>query len=149
VRVGGDYWMTASSFGHVPGLPILHSRDLVNWRLVNHALPRLGPDFDRPQHGNGVWAPSLRHHGGWYWIFAPAGGVATGWQLATRSRSPLGPYEHRVVLAQGRTAVNGPHQGAGSTRPRANTGSSTSRTAAPTAASCTSSRCAGAPTAGQ
>jgi beta-xylosidase len=224
VRVGGDYWMTASSFGHVPGLPILHSRDLVNWRLVNHALPRLGPDFDRPQHGNGVWAPSIRRHGGWYWIYwgdpdrgiymtrardprgrwsapvlvraakgwidptplwdddgraylvhafarsrsgikhrlvvhrmspdgtrlldegtlvfedsvrhptaegpkfhrrggwywilAPAGGVATGWQLAMRARHPLGPYEHRIVLAQGATAVNGPHQGAWVDTPR-------------------------------
>ena len=39
VRVGEDFWMTASSFNHVPGLPILHSRALVNWTLVNHALP--------------------------------------------------------------------------------------------------------------
>lgn len=217
IRVGDDYWMTASSFGHLPGLPILHSRDLVHWRIVNHAVPRLGPDFDVPQHGNGIWAPSLRHHAGWYWIFwgdpdrgiymtrardprgawspphlvhaakgwidptplwdadgrawlahawarsrsgikhrldvaemapdgtrlldagrtvfvdsvrhptlegpkfyrrdgwywllAPAGGVATGWQVALRARDPLGPYEVRTVLAQGATAVNGPHQG--------------------------------------
>ena len=55
IRVGGDFYMTASSFGSVPGLPILHSRDLVHWQLVNHAIRRLGPDFDVPQHGNGVW----------------------------------------------------------------------------------------------
>ena len=222
VRVGDDYWMTASSFCHVPGLPILHSRDLVNWTLVNHALPTLVPaeHFRTPRHGEGVWAPSIRHHDGkfwifypdpdfglyvitatdprgkwsepyllkggrglidscplwdedgrawlvhgwaksragfnnrltvhemspdglrlmdegrtvidgdqmpgwrtiegpkfykrdgWYFIFAPAGGVAEGYQAVFRSRSPQGPYENRIVLAQGDTPVNGPHQGA-------------------------------------
>ncbi len=223
IRVGGDYWMTASSFSQVPGLPILHSRDLVNWTLVNHALPRLVPEetFQVPQHGNGVWAPAIRHHDGRFWIyypdpdfgiylttavdpagewsppvlvlpgkglidpcplfdddgsvwlvhawarsragfnnvltlrrltpdglapaddggvtiidgkrfpgystlegpkiskrggeyvvFAPAGGVATGWQSVFRAADIRGPYEARIVLDQGLTAVNGPHQGA-------------------------------------
>lgn len=222
VRVGDDFWMTASNFSHVPGLPILHSRDLVNWSLVNHALPRLVPEdhFARPRHGAGVWAPAIRHHDGrfwiyypdpdfgiyvvtaddprdrwsephlvlggkglidpcplwdddgrchlayawahsrsgrnnvitlqeltpdgrapageardiidgetlpgwhtlegpkvhkrdgWYWIFAPAGGVGTGFQAVFRSRRIEGPYEARIVLAQGATPVNGPHQGA-------------------------------------
>lgn len=73
VRVGDDYWMTSSSFSHVPGLPILHSRDLVNWTLENHALPRLVPEevFSVPQHGNGVWAPAIRHHDGRIWIYYP------------------------------------------------------------------------------
>ncbi len=218
IRVGADFYMTASSFDQVPGLPILHSTDLVHWTVVNYALPRL-PDaaFDRPQHGNGVWAPSLRYHAGafwiyygdpdrgiylvktrdvrgrwdppvlvkaargwidpaplwdddgnaylvhafarsragikhrldvvrmsrdgtrlldegarvfedslrhptlegpklykrngWYYIFAPAGGVTPGWQAVLRSRNILGPYEDRVVLAQGRSPINGPHQG--------------------------------------
>ena len=227
IRVGDDYWMTASSFGHVPGLPILHSRDLVNWTLVNHALPTLVPaeHFARPRHGEGVWAPALRHHAGrfwifypdpdfglyvittddprgtwseprlllagrglidpcplwdndgrawlihgwaksrsginnrltmhemspdgtgvldegrvvidgdqlpgwrtlegpklykrdgWYYVFAPAGGVAEGYQAVFRSRAILGPYENRIVLAQGGTRVNGPHQGAWVTTP--------------------------------
>lgn len=56
--------------------------------------------------------PKLYRRGGWYWIFAPAGGVATGWQAAFRSRSIYGPYEHRTILAQGSSPVNGPHQGA-------------------------------------
>lgn len=56
--------------------------------------------------------PKFYRRDGWYWIFAPAGGVATGWQSVFRSRSVWGPYEDRVVLAQGSTAVNGPHQGA-------------------------------------
>jgi beta-xylosidase len=64
--VGPDYYMTASSFSAVPGLPILHSTDLVNWSLVNHALPRLVPEdvFRVPRHGAGVWAPAIRHHAG-------------------------------------------------------------------------------------
>ncbi|MEU2474448.1 family 43 glycosylhydrolase [Streptomyces sp. NPDC012842] len=222
VRVGDDHYLTASSFGRAPGLPLLHSRDLVNWTLVGHALERPGPDADFavPRHDCGVWAPSLRHHAGrfwifwgdpdhgiqqinaedirgpwsaphlvkagkglidacplwdeetgeaylvhawaksrsgiknrltghrmspdgrelldegttlvdadtipgwftlegpklyrhdgWFWIFAPAGGVETGWQGAFRSRTFEGPYEERVVLAQGSTDVNGPHQG--------------------------------------
>lgn len=220
VAVGGDFYMTASSFNCVPGLPILHSRDLVNWRIVNYALERLpaGDYFDTPRHGKGVWAPSIRWHDGefyiywgdpdhgiymvkstdplgkwsephlvmagkglidtcplwdddgraylvngwagsragfnsvltvwemtpdggsligrpvlafdgndgvnktvegpkfykrdgWYYILAPAGGVATGWQLAMRSRSPFGPYESRIVMAQGSGDINGPHQG--------------------------------------
>lgn len=49
---------------------------------------------------------------GYYYIFSPAGGVPTGWQTALRSRSPLGPYEEKVVMAQGGSPVNGPHQGA-------------------------------------
>ena len=218
--VGEDYYLTASSFQCVPGLPILHSRDLVNWRIIGHALPTLMPaaDFKLPQHGKGVWAPAIRHHDGrfyiywgdpdrgifmvraeraegpweepvcviegrgmidpcplwdedgrcylvnawaasragfnsvltvrelsadgtrviglprivfdggqvnhttegpkfykrdgYYWILCPAGGVAMGWQLAMRSRSPYGPYEWRRVMAQGTTDINGPHQGA-------------------------------------
>jgi beta-xylosidase len=220
VRVGSDYYMTSSSFNAVPGLPILHSKDLVNWNLVGHALKRQIPigHFSTPQHGNGVWAPVIRHHNGefylyypdpdfgiyltkaeqvegpwsepvlvesgkglidpcplwdddgnnylvhafagsragiksvlvvkrlnatgdqtldegrivydgheldptvegpkfykrngYYYIFAPAGGVATGWQVVLRSKHIYGPYERRVVMDQGRTTVNGPHQGA-------------------------------------
>ena len=222
IRVGEDYWLTASSFSQVPGLPILHSRDLVNWTLVNHALPALVPvdHFAQPRHGQGVWAPALRFHagrfwifypdpdfgiyvitardprGGWstpllvksgkglidpcplwdddgqvylvhgwaksrsgicnlltlhrlgadashvadegkiiidanlmpdwhtlegpklykragfYYIFAPAGGVTEGYQAVFRARDIAGPYEARIVLEQGSTTVNGPHQGA-------------------------------------
>ncbi|MEL4307025.1 glycoside hydrolase family 43 protein [Joostella sp. CR20] len=220
VRVGDDYYMTASSFNTTPALPILHSKDMVNWKLINYALPTLVPKdhFSVPQHGNGVWAPSIRYHNneiyiywgdpdfgiymvktknpygkwdepvlvmeakgaidacplwddngkaylvhawagsragvkslltvhemnaegtkvldkgkhvfdghenhptvegskfykrnGYYYIFAPAGGVATGWQLILRSKDVFGPYEEKVVLEQGTTKINGPHQGA-------------------------------------
>lgn len=218
IRVGEDFYMTASSFNAVPGLPILHSKDLVHWEIISHALPEnTDPYFDIPQHGKGVWAPSIRYHGGlfhiywgdpdrgifkvtakdprgewsapvlvkrahgnidpsplwdedgkvyvvhafahtragiknnlqvvrlsedgseivdygkvvfdghedhptiegpkfykrngYYYIFAPGGGVTHGWQVVLRSKNIYGPYEDRVVLAQGDTSVNGPHQG--------------------------------------
>ena len=55
--------------------------------------------------------PKFYKRDGWYWIMCPAGGVPTGFQLAMRSKSPYGPYEHKIVLAQGKTNINGPHQG--------------------------------------
>lgn len=222
VAVGADYYMTASSFNASPGLPILHSTDLVNWQLINYALPEQIPlaHYATPQHGNGVWAPSFRYQNGQYWIFypdpdfgiyvitakhpaaewsepclilagkglidpaplwdddgkayllhgwaksragfnnvlslrvmapdaswvsdeyttiidghqlpgyrtlegpklykragyyyvfAPAGGVETGWQAVFRAKAITGPYQHKTVLAQGNTLINGPHQGA-------------------------------------
>ncbi len=220
IRVGKDYYMVASSFNHVPGLPILHSNDLVNWKLIAYALKELEPVdfFSTVQHGKGVWAPSIRYHNnefyifypdpdfgiyvikaknikgpwtkpvlvqggkglidpcplwddngkvylvhayagsragfksvivvkelnkeatkvigdavmvydghtndptiegpkfykrnGYYYIFAPAGGVSTGWQTVLRSKSVYGPYERKVVMDAGNTTINGPHQGA-------------------------------------
>ncbi|MDM1548322.1 glycosyl hydrolase 43 family protein [Empedobacter falsenii] len=220
IRVGDDFFMTASSFNEAPGLPILHSTDMINWKLVNHALPDVFPikHFNTPKRGDGVWAPSIRFHNneyyiywgdpdfgiymvktknpfgkwedpvlveegkgiidtcpfwdedgnayivhgwagsragvkslltikkmntegtkvldkgkhifdghenhptvegpkvykrnGFYYIFAPAGGVATGWQLVLRSKNIYGPYDEKIVLEQGKSTVNGPHQGA-------------------------------------
>lgn len=220
VAVGDDYYLTASSFNCIPGLPILHSKDLVNWELIGHAVTKLQPEseFDKPSHGNGVWAPCISYHNGefyiywgdpdygvfmvktknpagkwddpvcvipgkgmidtsplwdedgrvylvngwansrnrfasvitvrelnaegtkaisdpvivfdgngtenrtcegpkfykrngWYWVMFPAGGVPTGHQIAMRSKSPFGPYEAKKVLAQGKSKINGPHQG--------------------------------------
>jgi len=56
--------------------------------------------------------PKIYRLNGWYWIFAPAGGVADGYQVVFRSRTLHGPYEHRIVLEQDTSPVNGPHQGA-------------------------------------
>lgn len=218
--VGEDYFLTASSFNCTPGLPILHSKDLVNWKIVNYALKKVEPVeyYNEPRHGKGVWAPSIRFHegmyyiywgdpdfgifmvktrdpygewdapvlvkagkgmidpcplwdddgrvylahawagsrakfnsvltvcelnkegtkvisdpvlvfdgndgvnhtiegakfykrNGFYYLFAPAGGVVSGWQLVMRSKNVYGPYEPRIVMAQGKTDINGPHQG--------------------------------------
>lgn len=219
ICVDGVYYMTASTFNYVPGLPVLVSRDLINWTLVNYAVKNIPVErFKAPCHAHGVWAPAIRYHegkfyiyygmpdegiymvcaedplgeweepvlvlpgkglidpcpfwdddgrayvihgyaksrigfkswlgifpitadgkqaigddkllfdgvekhptiegpkvhkrDGWYYIFAPAGGVATGWQVVMRSRDIYGPYEDRVVLKQGSSDTNGPHQGA-------------------------------------
>ncbi|TNF38551.1 MAG: glycosyl hydrolase 43 family protein [Bacteroidetes bacterium] len=220
VRSGDNYYMVASSFNCVPGIPVLHSTDLVSWKLIGYALDRLRPEeyYSSVRHGGGVWAPCIRIHNGeyyiyypdpehgifmvrasdpagpwsipvkviggrgfidptplWdddgnaylayafagsragvksvlmvtrmsydgttalgdpvlvfdghddnptvegpkfykrngrYYIFAPAGGVTGGWQLVLRSDNVFGPYEHRTVMHQGSTDINGPHQGA-------------------------------------
>jgi len=96
IRVGDDYYLVASSFQNVPGLPILHSRDLKTWTLVGHAIDRLpSPDFDRPQHGNGVWAPSIRHRDGWFWIYFgdPDRGI-----YMTRARAARGPWDPLTLV---------------------------------------------------
>lgn len=220
-RVGDDFYMTSSSFNCLPGLQILHSKDLVNWTIIGAAIPNtLQPAEtpERPEHGNRVWAPSIRHHNGefyifwgdpdqgvfmtkakdpkgvwtepvlvkagkgmidttplwdedgrvylvhayagsraglksviaicelnaeataaitpsrivfdgheghetcegpkfykrngYYYLFFPAGGVPTGWQVVARSKNVYGPYEDKIVLAQGKSKINGPHQGA-------------------------------------
>lgn len=59
-----------------------------------------------------VEGPKFYRKGDWYYMFAPAGGVATGWQLVMRSRNIEGPYEAKIVMAQGKSDINGPHQGA-------------------------------------
>ena len=59
-----------------------------------------------------IEGPKLYKRNGYYYIFAPAGGVATGWQLVLRSQNIYGPYEKKIVMAQGSTDINGPHQGA-------------------------------------
>lgn len=71
-RVGDDYYMTSSSFNCLPGLQILHSKDLVNWTIIGAAVPyALSPieTPERPEHGNRVWAPAIRHHNGEFYIF--------------------------------------------------------------------------------
>ena len=65
IRVGEDFYMIASSFTYVPGVPVLHSKDLVNWELIGYCVKRLPFErYDRPVHGCGTWAPSLRYHDG-------------------------------------------------------------------------------------
>src|SRR5271169_3849622 len=59
VRVGDDFYLVSSSFNCVPALPILHSKDLVNWTIIGDVFDRFPyGQFDLPHHGNGVWAPS-------------------------------------------------------------------------------------------
>lgn len=68
--------------------------------------------FDGYENHPTVEGPKIYKRNGYYYIFAPAGGVATGWQLVLRSKNIYGPYDEKIVLEQGKSNVNGPHQGA-------------------------------------
>lgn len=219
IRVVNEFFMVASSFNFTPGLPILASKNLVNWKLINYAAENIPvARYGFPQNAQGIWAPSFSYHNGiyyivvafpdegifvsetdnilgdwtplrliyeargfidpflfwdddgqayiihayaksrcgfnsklgllkydyersfcedndqiifdgtetqptiegpkvykrhgFYYIFAPAGGVTDGWQTVLRSKSIYGPWEERIVLEEGKSEINGPHQGA-------------------------------------
>lgn len=104
VRVGADYWLTASSFNCTPGLPLLHSRDLVNWTLVNHAVKNLPhPRFEQVQPGCGVWAPAIRYHAGRFWIFFPM--PDEGIYMATAS-DPAGTWSPPHLVQEGKGLID-------------------------------------------
>jgi beta-xylosidase len=104
IRVADDFYMTASSFNCVPGLPILHSKDLVNWEIIGHAIRRFEDKrFDLSQHGNGIWAPSIRYHDGWFWIFVGDPDVGV---LMTRALDPAGPWTPLHVVKEGKGLID-------------------------------------------
>lgn len=71
IRVGNDYYMVSSSFTYFPSIPLLHSKDLVHWRQINHVAQSLPfTQYDRPMHKRGLWAPSLRYHNGLFYVYA-------------------------------------------------------------------------------
>lgn len=113
-RVGNDYYMTSSSFACFPGLQILHSTDLVNWELIGAATlndypvrPEFqGTDLDwnkKIQHGNYVWAPSIRYHDGWFYIYCgdPDQGL-----FMTKTRDPRGPWEPITWVMKGKGLID-------------------------------------------
>lgn len=70
IKVGDDFYMVASSFNCVPGIPVLHSKDLVNWTIISHVIDRLPlQKFDKPEHGRGAWAPSIRFHNNKFYVY--------------------------------------------------------------------------------
>ena len=105
IAVGNDYYLTASSFNCIPGLPILHSRDLVNWEIVGHALQALTPDslFSKPQHGKGVWAPALRYHNGQYYIYwgDPDNGI-----FMVKSDNPRQGWSQPLCVIRGKGMID-------------------------------------------
>ena len=97
-RVGDDYYLATSSFELFPGLPIHHSRDLVNWRLIGHALDRpIQIDLSRTLSSKGIFAPTLRHHNGrFYLICTDVGGVEN---FILHATNPAGPWSDPVPVA--------------------------------------------------
>ncbi len=105
VRVGDDYYMTASSFSDIPGLPVLHSKDLVNWTIIGHAIAEM-PDyakFKTPNHGNAVWAPSIRYHNGEFFIYYgdPDLGI-----FMTKTKNPAGPWEPLTLVHKAKGIID-------------------------------------------
>jgi xylan 1,4-beta-xylosidase len=100
IRVGSDYYLTGTTMHAMPGLPILHSRDLVNWRWIAYAFDRLdlGPDFrlegGKEIYGQGIWAPSFRYYKETYYIFANVNRF--GLQVF-RASDPRGPWKHNRI----------------------------------------------------
>ncbi|WP_101690351.1 glycoside hydrolase family 43 protein [Dysgonomonas massiliensis] len=110
IRVGDDYYMTASSFNCVPSLPILHSKDLVNWKIVNYALTDLNLEgvvptnfFDKVQHGRGVWAPCIRYHNGEYMIYwgDPDFGI-----YVVKTKDILGRWDKPILVLPGKGRID-------------------------------------------
>jgi len=95
IRVGDDYYLTGTTMHAMPGLPVLHSKDLVNWEFLTYACPRLdlGPAFRLEEgkeiYGQGIWAPSLRYHNGTYYILTNVNRFGT--QVFT-AKNPAGPW---------------------------------------------------------
>lgn len=100
IRVGDDYYMTGTTMHAMPGLPVLHSKDLVNWEFVAYAMSVLdyGPEYrledGQAIYGQGIWAPCFRHHNGTFYIFSNVNKRCT--QVFTAS-DPKGPWVHREM----------------------------------------------------
>lgn len=100
IRVGDDYFMTASSFCNTPGLPILHSKDLVNWKVINYAIKNIPYErYAVPQHGCGVWAPAIRYHDGEYIIFFPMPDEGI---FVTKTRNPWDEWSEPHAIFEGK-----------------------------------------------
>ncbi|HEX3747752.1 MAG TPA: glycoside hydrolase 43 family protein [Bryobacteraceae bacterium] len=100
IRVNGDFYLTGSSMHAMPGLAVLHSRDLVNWDFASYALDKLdlGPEYrledGKNVYGQGIWAPCLRYHDGTFYIFANVNGKTT---QMFRSKSARGPWTRTAM----------------------------------------------------
>ncbi|GAB2592960.1 glycoside hydrolase family 43 protein [Streptomyces capparidis] len=98
-RVGSDYYLACSSFEYFPGVPVFHSRDLVHWTQIGNALERpsqLRLPPGTPSSG-GVYAPTLRHHDGRFWLITT--NVHDGGHLLSTATDPAGPWSDPVRLS--------------------------------------------------
>jgi len=99
-RVGEDFYLVTSSFEYFPGVPIFHSRDLVHWRQLGHVLTRKSQlDLDGVPSSGGIYAPTLRHHRGRFYMVTTH--VNGGGNFYVTARSPEGPWSDPQRLDQG------------------------------------------------
>ncbi|WP_343846827.1 glycoside hydrolase family 43 protein [Bowmanella denitrificans] len=98
-RKGQDYYMAVSSFAYTPGVPILHSRDLVNWQLLGHALTRPSQlDVAGARVSRGIFAPTLRYHDGLFYMITTL--VDKGGNFFVTASDPAGPWSDPVWLPE-------------------------------------------------
>lgn len=100
IRVGEDFYLAGTTMHSMPGLVVLHSKDLVNWKFLSYAFDRLelGPDFNleggKEAYGQGIWAPCIRYHDGKFYLFSNVNGHSLQVFTAT---NPAGPWAHRSI----------------------------------------------------
>lgn len=101
IRVGEDYYMVASSFCNTPGLPVLHSKDLVNWTMLSYVLEQIEePGYDKKtKHGHGVWAPAIRYHDGYFMVYYPMPDEGI---FMSRAKDAAGPWSKPVCVKRGK-----------------------------------------------
>ncbi|MBX2814007.1 MAG: glycoside hydrolase family 43 protein [Myxococcales bacterium] len=100
VRVAEDYYLVHSSFAYFPGLPLFHSKDLVSWRPIGHAVSRRSQvTFESGQSmSQGLYAPTIRYHDGVFYIVnTDAGGIGN---FLLTAEDPAGPWSAPVVLPE-------------------------------------------------
>lgn len=97
VRVGADYYLVNSTFDWFPGMPIFHSRDLVNWTQIGNAIDRPGQlDLSKTNSGLGLYAPDINFHAGKFYILNTC--VGCGGNFVITARRPEGPWSDPVWL---------------------------------------------------
>jgi xylan 1,4-beta-xylosidase len=100
-RVGDDYYLAMSSFEYFPGVPIWHSRDLLHWQQLGHILTRRG-QFARGdgRPSAGIYAGTLRHHGGQFWYITTNVSDYDAGQIIVRAVDPAGPWSDPVLVPE-------------------------------------------------
>lgn len=97
VRVGDDFYLVTSTFGWFPGIPVFHSRDLVNWRQIGNAIDRPDMlDFSGLTLSRGVFAPAIEYHEGTFYILNTC--VDCGGNFVITAKDPAGPWSDPVWL---------------------------------------------------
>jgi len=98
-QVDSDYYLVNSTFAYFPGIPVFHSRDLVNWKLLGHVLDRAEIlNLDSLGVSRGIFAPSLRYHRGIFYVTCTL--VDRGGNFIVTAESAAGPWSDPVWLPQ-------------------------------------------------
>jgi alpha-N-arabinofuranosidase len=98
-RVGSDYYLVTSTFAYFPGIPIFHSKDLVNWKLIGHVMDRPEQmDLEGLGVSRGIFAPAIRYHSGLFYVTCTL--VDRGGNFVVTSKAPEGPYSNPIWIPQ-------------------------------------------------